>query len=1004
MTILTPAQLAIQRTQPQATNLFLSVYKPTTTLSARVTGTYTFGAMSISYTPVTGSYLNVFPDSVLLLGTSPDDDDIGRIRVRSITNSTVSIAENDFTLISGTYMTFLNYVDIVAVYPRIIQDPNNVENVIFYKDYDIPYSNQNSIYGTFPCAGPHRATFASATGTVYYSATGTYNVLGNPVTYQWEFEGGTPTGSTSFVPGYVAYNTPGHYKTKLTVYASGTVGNTIDTTYRFVSVYDRPELGDNPPTLKWELMDFSGDRSGGGYSVGFRVFENLGDIEPNALVVLFADDVYGVDTVSLGGNATNSSEIVFVGYILGDTIKFNYKESYVEFRCGSVTDVMKQAEGFSVSCESKAAPATWFELKEMSIQKALYHYLRWHSTVLSTTDYQYTGDDRLVQYFDADRGSLYDAVNSFIDTGVLGETVADRQGKIWAEITPPGYENPFAELPFNFTLQKQDWMEEPSITERRTSDVSVIEMGGIEFEGVSTNGFNAYLSTAPSLTPYYRGKVESPKEGLILNSQTQLNQIAGNFVATRNADYEDVTVNLVGNYRNLDIAPIERFGFDINNQDTLTDSLLGWSFYPTSMNWQYNPTKGSFYPQASFQPIVTGTAGQTLLIPATPPEVGYSYPSLNLPPIPYFPPYGGGNIVQQVGRTVLMADRNLGFVYTKDFDSTNPTWIAWNTGLDGEYITSQSRQFFITPNGAVWCLLVGVSSKTYIYDRLYRAPFVGGEFKLIVDKAWLEGQYPGYPTYEISSITYNPTKPEEIGVVMGGLNAGTLSSSINLWVINYPSMVKGTYGITTDIRHGSLSFDPTAKEWTLIEDYLGAIPAIDYTLWILNYAGTALIFRSAINAWGSSDTPYILRGTNSSKMYAYNVSSSNYWITSDDNGRNVSAIGDNQEVGATRWSYACSPSGQFILGNWTLAALKGSSGDYGYTWTGLGALPPGGAYCFAYAGGGNGESSGWIAANGIVRYSPNYGNTWINKEGNLLLIAPIPSIYGIFALVETRDI
>lgn len=1003
MTITTPAQLNTIRTQPHSTTLYLSVYKPKTLMAAQVTGTYVFGDMDISYSNVTtGSYLNVFPNSVLLLGSAPNEDDVGRIRVRSITDSSVSIAENDFTLVSGTYMTFLNYVDITAVYPRIIQDPNNVENVIFYKDYDIPYSNQNRTYGTFPCAGPHRATFVSTTGTVYYSATGTYNVLGNPVTYQWEFEGGTPTGSTSFVPGYVTYNTPGYYKTKLTVYASGTAGNTIDTTYRFVSVHDRPGQGNNPPVLKWELTDFSGDRSGGGYSVGFRVFEDLGSIEPNALVILYAEDVYGTDTVSLGGNATNSSDIVFVGYILGDTIQFNYRESFVDFKCGSVTDVMKQAEGFSVSCESKASPSTWFELQEMSVQKALYHYLRWHSTVLNTTDFQYTGDDRLVQYFDADRGSLYDAVNSFVDTGLLGETVSDRQGKIWAEITPPGYENPFAEIPFNFTLQKHDWMDEPSITERRTADVSVIEMGGIEFEGVSTNGFNAYLSTAPSLTPYYRGKIESPREGLILNSQTQLNQIAGNFVATRNADYEDVTVNLVGNYRNLDIAPIERFGFDISNQDTLTNSLSGWSFYPTSMNWQYNPTKGSFYPQVSFQPIVTGTAGQTLLIPATPPEVGYSYPSLNLPPIPYFPPYGGGNIVQQVGRTVLLADRNLGFVYTKDFDSTSPTWIAWNTGLDAEYQTSQNRQFFITPNGAVWCLLVGVSSKTYIYDRLYRAPFVGGEFKLIVDRAWLEGQYPGYPTYQISSIAYNPKKPEEVGVVMGGLDAGILSKNINLWVINYPTMTRGTAVIGTHIRHGSLSFDPTAKEWTLIEDVLGSIPVIDYALWILDYAGATIKFAAA--AYGSVDTPILLRGTNSSKLFIYNVAGNNNFYISDDNGRNVNAIGDSQQVGTTRWSYACSPSGQFIMGNWTLAALKGASGDYGYTWTGLGSLPPGGAYAFAYAGGGNGESSGWIAANGIVRYSPNYGSTWVNKEGNLLLIAPIPSIYGISALIETRDI
>lgn len=1004
MTILTPAQVLLQRTQPQSTTLYLSVYKPKINLQAKVTGTYNFGDRDISYNPITGSFLNVFPDSVLLLGTSPEDDDIGRIRVRSITSSTVTIAENDFTLISGTYMTFLNYVDITAVYPRIIQNPNNTENVIFYKDYDIPYTNQNSLYGTFPCAGIHRATFVSSTGTVYYSSTGTYNVLGYPTTYVWEFEGGTPTGSISQYPGYVAYNTPGHYKTKLTVYASGTAGSTIDTTYRFVSVYDRPGAGDNPPVLKWELTDFSGDRSSGGYTVGLRVFENLGDIEPNALIVLFSDDVYGNDTVSLGGNATNSSNIVFVGYVIGDTIKFNYKESYVEFKCGSVTEVMKQAEGFSVSCESKVTPTTWFELSDMTIQKALYHYLRWHSTVLQTTDFQYTGDDRYVQYFDADRGSLYDAINSFVDTGVFGETVSDRQGKVWSEITSVGWENPFVHIPHNFTLQKQDWMEEPNITERRTSEASVVEMGGILYDGAVLNTYQAYLSTAPSLTPYYRGKVQSPREGLILNSQEQLNQISGNWVANQNAQYEDVTITLNGNYRSLDIAPQERYKFDIDSDDTLSpENLLGWAFQPVSMNWQYSPTKGTFYPQTTFHPIVTGTAGQTLLIPDAPPEIGYSYPSINLPPIPYFTPT---SVVQQVGRTVLMADNNLGFVYTKDFDSTNPTWIAWNTGLDLEYQTSNVRQFFIAPNGAVWCLLTGLSTKTYKYDRLYRAPYVGGTFQLIVDQAFLIAQYPGsWTEYRISSITYNPNKSEEVGVVMGNINAGTLAFQVNLWIINYPSMTKGTANLRISgngNRSGSLTFDSINQKWILIDDYLGGIPGIDYVLWRVNYNGTSLEYQSPVLF--PNDAPLQLRGTTTSTLYVYYPTDDTFYVSTD-GGNTLTLIGDSQETGgAGRWAYACSPDGMFIMGNWTTAAEKGKSGDGGYTWVGIPTLPPGGAYAFAYAGGGNGMSSGWIAARGVVRYSPNFGNTWLNKEGNLLQIAPIPSIYGIFALVETRTI
>lgn len=1001
MTITTPAQLNLIRTQPQGTSIYLSVYQPKTLMTARVTGSYNFGDRQIFYNAPSGSYTNVYPNTVLLLGISPNDSDIGRVRVRSITGSYVVIAENDFNLISGTYMTFLDFIDITAIYPRIIQDPNNTENVIFYKDYDTPYSNQNSLYGTFPCAGPHRATFVSSTGTVYYSATGTYNVLSNPVSFLWHFEGGTPTGSTLETPGYVQYSTPGQYHTKLTVTASGTAGITQDITYRYVSVYDQPGQGNNPPVAKWEITDFSGDRDSGGYSVGLKLWENLGAIEPNALIVLFTQDFYGTSDVSIGGNAPNSSNILFVGYVIGDTIKFNYKESWVEFKCGSVTEIMKQAEGFSVSCESKASPTTWFEMQEMTIQKALYHYLRWHSTVLDTTDFQYTGDDRLVQYFDADRGSLYDAVNSFVDTGVLGETVADRQGKIWSEITPPGYENPFANIPFNFTLLKQDWMEEPSITERRTSETSVIEMGGIEYDGVATNNYNAYLTTAPSLTPFYRGKVESPREGLILNNQTQLNQIAGNWVARKNAQYEDVTVSLGGDYRNIDIAPQELFAFDINSNDTLTpDNLLGWSFQPKSMNWQYNPVKGVLYPQVSFSPVVTGTAGQTLLIPVTPPEIGYSYPSLNLPPIPYFTP---APVVQQAGRTVLMVDRNLGFIYTNDFDSANPTWIVWNAGLDTEYVGQQDRQFFVAPNGAVWCLLRGKSTATYIYDRLYRAPSIGGMFQLIIDRAWLAAQYPAFinPVTQnlfISSIGYDPTKDEQIGIVMGGEDAGTLARDVNLWTGNYQSLTKGTANMQIFARSGSLSFDSKNLKWVVSADLLGGIPVIDYNIWRLPENGSTI---EKVTALGGTSEVFLFRATDTGRLYLSN-DGGNFRVT-DDNTEVITTIGDNQEIGATRWSYATDPSGQFLMGNWTTIGKRGKSGDYGYSWVGIPYLPFGGDYCFAFAGG-TGAATTWIAANGVVRFSPDFGGTWINKEGNLLQIAPIPSIYGIFVKIDIRTI
>jgi hypothetical protein len=233
------SDLTLLRTQPHFEQLFLSVYSPTTLFSAQVNGSISQGERIIPYHNSSGSYANVFPNSVLLVGTAAGLSDIGRGRIRSVNGTSFTVAENyDIPWASGQYLTAINYVDLNPIYPRIVSGTAvNGDPVIFYKDYDIAYTNQNTILGAFPCAGPHRAAFISgSSAAMYWDASGTNHVNGDSLTYAWVFEGGSPGTSSAKTPGWVNYSTPGHYKTKLTVTGSG--GST-DITYRFVSIYPR---------------------------------------------------------------------------------------------------------------------------------------------------------------------------------------------------------------------------------------------------------------------------------------------------------------------------------------------------------------------------------------------------------------------------------------------------------------------------------------------------------------------------------------------------------------------------------------------------------------------------------------------------------------------------------------------------------------------------------------------------------------------------------------------
>lgn len=969
---LSSSDLALLRQRPHKTNLYLSIYRPKTLMSAQVaSGTYNVGDIQIPYYNVsTGSYLNLYSDLTVLVGTNQGDDDYGRIRMRSATGTYAIFAENAINWNVNQYLTFIDQIDIQAIYPRIIQDPNNETNVIFYKDYNIPYSNQNQIYGTFINAGPHRAGFISS-GTFFFSATGSYNVNSESLTWSWIFEGGNPTGSTAFTPGLVKWNTPGHYKVRI---RSTSSSGAVDDTYRYVSMYDRPGEGANPPISRWELKSLSGSRSEGGYTASFKVYENIGSVQPNAIVVMFGETVYGNTNKNIGGNSINNSGIYFVGYIIGDSIKFDYQSSSVEFSVGSVTEIMKNAEGFSVSCESKASPTTWFELYEMTVQRAIYHYLRWHSTVLKVTDFQYIGDNRLVQYFDADRGSLYDAIDSFVRDGLLGETIADRQGKIWSEISSFGLETPFSNIPTTMNFYKQDWINDPTVDERRNSDLSFIELGGIAYYGVSSNTFSALLSNAPSTAPLYHGKGDR-KEGLILASQAQLNQVSGNYLAHYNSKYPNVQMSLAGCYLNLDIAPQEKSFLLVSPSDTiLNKSLQNFPYIVSSMDWKYSSVQESFHPDVSLLQIATGTAGVSVQIPPTPPDNGYSYPSLNLPPLPDFPSSSGvGSTIPSV---VLLKEATTGVLYTKNFDSTNPQWFTMNNGLT---VTQyQNINFlFLCPNGVVYCGR-GVSGSTAF---LARAPYVGGTWTIIEDTTTLAVKYPGGSTTGICCIVGNPSVPEQV-FYLGGTNALK-----NPYLASGGTTTQGSATITNMLNaDGVGAYGVDGWQLTGPQQLSGFAPH----LWLVSKDGSSVLFDQdstvvlansgarIFSGWATKTT-FILAKVNGFYKYTDSLQDTTPYHVSGS---------FNFMKGFSVDSYAVNGMADWDVG------LKGRSSDTGTTWTPLPNLPPSSSYLFAYAGNLGGSTSGWIAvgSGAVIRFSPDFGNTWLNREGNITSIIPVPSV------------
>lgn len=639
----TNTQLTLLREKPHNTKLYLSIYQPTTVLSAQVNdASIAKGARSITFDTVTaGSYSLIQSGMTLYVGSSAGAFDKGAIRVKSATSSVLTVAENShIDWADDDYLTVVNFYEINPIYPRIIQDPSDPTQTLWYKDYDVAYTNQNTVLGSFINMGPHHAGFIEeGSCQVYYSASGTYNLRGDTLSYHWFFEGATITGSNSHTPGNISYTTPGHYTTRLIV--SGSSTGAVDTSYRHVSIYNRPESGANTPILDWELVSMSGSRDQGGYTAKVRLHETVSPttLKDGSLVVIFSEDWYAGQKTSIGGNALGRSSVVFVGYIIKGSVEYNYRSSSVEFDVGSPTEIMKLANGFAVSVQYSDDPSTatsdpnipsgWVAVLGMTVQIAIYHYLRYHSTVLMTNDFEFIGQDRYIQYFDTDRTSLFDAIQTAMKGILTGAVVCDRQGKIWAErdiyVQPLVYDT-------TFSLSNQDWINEIGIEENRVPRTSFIEMGGIYFSGPGGT-YQPLLSNAPGNAPNYRGTVERI-QGLALLNQAELNTIVGRVYAQRNITYPSVDIELAGNYRNFDIAPQEFIPLTVAATDTVRGiSFTNKSFYLNRMEYKYDPGTELFVPRISLIEVATGVDGDTITIPAVPDDNGYTVPTIEVPQI-----------------------------------------------------------------------------------------------------------------------------------------------------------------------------------------------------------------------------------------------------------------------------------------------------------------------------------------------------------------------------------
>lgn len=978
---ITSPELALLRSTGQWTRLYLAVLKPNTVYTARLAALPASNdqVAEISYNTGSGTLADVQPGMTLLVGTTAGARDLGVCRIRTAPDgSKIYIGEtSEIEWASSCYLTITDDFDLWARHVHVD------DNEYLYMDYNITYTDEHESFHPVPVLGTHACLWLTgATVSVGFDASDSWVFDSTISAYAWSAPGSSASsGMTSATP-TITYNAAGIYRVLCTVTAAN--GKT-STGARYVFVYD----DDNPPSTVFQLANCEGNVDMGGwmFDVTMQAEAGLADLREGTLVVLFARDTYEGTEQSIGPIAGREN-IVCVGRVgPSESIRWDPVAGQVHFTVYGPQYFMNKIKVSACQLEfTSGAPANWNQVKNLTVDRALYHLMYWRSTATIIMDFNRTGDTLYDNKIATLANFLWSQLNEFAGLKLMAHVLCDRFGRLYCQVDPQMVQDASrSSFPEVMTVTEQDWMD---VIELERTTVFETAQVNISTRLVNTSGVSYTLySLSPGHMPRRHGDWEI-NDGMLAGSQADSNHKAGLLLGWKNNPYPDFPIRLAQNNRMLDITPYQVLSLTIDAADTPRGISFSGHIIPRRVAFRYDADarwlstelicEAETFEQATANGDIPGSGDVDPSIPPLPP----------LPPLPDLPPIlpgGTGGGPSASGPTVVvMHDASEGLLYSTNFGDASPTWNFFNAGLTNTQKSLVNR-FFRTPSGACYCGYVGnVFTGSGGTGFVARAPSLGGTWTVLFSVANLND---GANRWGITGMGYNPVLSETVALVL----VYAANEIPKLYVGNNTTWTGGAnVSSAGQIQKRWLSYG--LGKWMITtsdEVKLG------------NADGSAVANASVTPSLGTYDPPH-LRASTTGRTYHPYLSPTTSIVIADNN--HASRVFEDT-VSAVAWFdnfYSdlyidCDPSGVYLMSRWG-AGARGRSSDSGYTWGTISALPVGN-YWFAYAGPGS-SAPRFVAAGGsVVRYSPDFGNTWSNKEGTLTGLIPLPNINMVKVLV-----
>lgn len=950
----TSPELALFRSPGQWSRVRAAIYTPTTVYTGRINQSFSSldKLLEVIYDGGVGTLADVYPDMTVLFGSTAGAWDKGIARVRGIDATKVYIGESaDLSLANDQYITIIDDFGLWA-------KPILISGGVPYMDGGIAYSDQYTNWLPAGKMGPNLVLKKTgSTVSHLFNWTSSY-VPGSTISaYSVSAPGSSAiSGGTTSTP-TITWNSTGWKKVILTLTAAN---GKSDFFVRYVYIWDKDHL---PPLARLDSNP-KGSVDSGGWEFSITLFDNasLSQVRDHALVILFSEDHYGAwdDATEISiGPVSGAENILAMGWIGKESIEWDPEGGSVSFTAYGAHHFLQEIPAWPFGVEfTTGTPDSWTKVKDLTIDLGLYVFLQWATTAPRIMDITLTSDTRLTKEVSSLASKLWAQMQEIAFDQIYARPLVNCLNQLYIEIHPQLTATGSRTWPTILELLPEDY-ERPIELERSTMDeLSILDLSGVLIN--SSGSATAFFSLAPGHSHSHYGDPDvQPKR--LLSSQAQANTLAGLYRSWANNPYKSIPLSLKNN-RLIDIAPRQKCTITIDAADTKRGISYTGGIIPTSVEWSHDTKTGFLHTEVNFEAETGEGRAENGDVPGS---TDISVPPLKpLPPLPPLDPIFPGGISGSPGGPVTVVFHNdvAGMLVAENFD-TSPVYSAINSGLPVGY-PQLINWFHVFPSGAVYVAFIPGSNNL---SFVARAPSVGGTFTVLFDST-----APGDPDY-LWGIGFNPLI-EQIGFIKGVAGAN------RFYVGSGSSYTAGLALNDNVIRGNGISYGFGAWLLTKYESFL----KVSSSGTSLLATGTPHVSPSHLRA-GSTGITYhphrnldiIIRGDNNLGTNT-DISTGNQFGVEGGTGNDLHKVTD------------CDPTGQYIMGK-ALAGGKGKSSDFGVTWGTLGSLPFGN-YSFGYAGPG---SSGprFIASGAVIRYSPDFGVTWVTKENSsLLALTPYPDV------------